>query len=63
MNEFTKEELYSLESTIKTVRAYTDIELWDEELLIKIQSLIENYCEHKWINATYCEKCNRGILK
>ena len=51
MNDFTKEELYSLESTIKNMRIYSGIELWDEELLIKIQSMLDNYkCKHERVS-------------
>lgn len=63
MNDFTKEELYSLESTIKNMRLYSGIDLWDEELLIKIQSLIDNYCEHEFhpvigsFQIDSCHKC------
>lgn len=52
VNEFTKEELQSIASTIGSVRVYTDIPNWDEELLIKIESMIEKYhldkddCQH-----------------
>lgn len=54
MNEFTKEELFMLlEETEGGIYV---------ELRKKIQSMIDNYCEHEWINATYCEKCNKGIL-
>lgn len=51
MNDFTKEELESIISTIKSLRIYTDIENWDEELADKIQSLIDNYCDHEYINV------------
>lgn len=53
MNDFTKEELESLISTIKSLRVYTEINNWDEDLEIKIQSMIDNYrdpnCNHKEI--------------
>jgi hypothetical protein len=47
MNDFTKEELESMLSTIENVRIYTEIENWDEELAIKIQTMLDNYCEHE----------------
>lgn len=47
MNDFTKEELESIITTIKSLRVYTEIENWDEDLLEKIQSMIDNYCEHE----------------
>ncbi len=45
MNDFTKEELEQLKSNILNMRLFTDIDIWDENLLIKLQSLIENYCD------------------
>ncbi len=73
MNDFTKEELETLISTINSVRIYTGIDNWDEELFNKLQSMIENYCEHEWENICcqctldkiYCHKCNKdmGCLK
>jgi len=47
MNDFTKEELDQLLSNIDSMRIYTDIENWDEELRVKIQSMIDNYFEFK----------------
>ncbi len=56
MNDFTKEELKDMFTVIS--ENYSGKEL--DELLDKIQSMIDKYCEHQWINGTYCEKCNRS---
>lgn len=69
MNEFTKEELERL-----VIRSFVwvghpenqnDYEL---ELIKKIQSMIKNYCEHKWAfyisphgNTVRCNLCNKRI--
>jgi hypothetical protein len=63
MNDFTKEELESILDVI--IYAENDVcnrscEPWDAELSGKIQSMIDNYCDHEWINGTYCEKCFRS---
>ena len=65
MNDFTREELESLESTIKNMRIYTEIDNYDEDLMIKIQYLIDNYCEHECahefkrelMQIDLCDKC------
>lgn len=62
MNDFTKEELCALlyqskEFIIKSKEPH------DCKLIHKIQSMIDNYCEHKWINSTYCEKCNKSPIE
>lgn len=66
MNDFTKEELENIYSCVSDLShgALCDE---DQELLDKIQSMIDNYCEHKPIKEAYvyvevCEKCNR-VLK
>ncbi len=66
MTDFTKDELESLLSTIKSLRVYTEIVNWDEDLEIKIQSMIDNYCEHEFIPAIeeYVDCCNKcGIRR
>ena len=60
MNDFTKEELEDLESIVRHVCCWPDEIL--KNLGFKLQSLIDNYCEHEWING-YCEKCNRSPIK
>lgn len=69
MNDFTKEELEILHSAI---------EYWIENIALlgskvspviinKIQSMIDNYCEHAWDDAAtnqfYCIKCQQHIDK
>jgi len=68
MNEFTKEELYDLQSWGDAYTSYdveSDVYAMHAPLLNKIQSLIDNYCEHKWIPHRiedvilyWCIKCN-----
>ena len=62
MNEFTKEEL---EEICDSIRSYSRVK-WYCALEEKIQSMIDNYCDHPesymyrydgWIN--YCDKCKR----
>ena len=64
MNDFTKEELNDIlaccELYYELAQRLPDKE--EESVMRKAQSLIDNYCEHEWVNATYCEKCNKGIL-
>jgi hypothetical protein len=65
MNDFTKEELESLISTIKSLRVYTGINNWDEELEIKIQSMIDKYYDqdcpeiHDINSINLCSKCRK----
>jgi len=61
MNDFTKEELES----ILYCHAHSDF-LMSEELLNKIQSIIDNYCENEWDDAKNrrkyfrCSKCRKA---
>ncbi len=72
MNDFTKEELEDLfDNTTVAINSYTGCDSgWKKEnraLILKIQSLIDNYCEHThiWNRLTmlsekdydFCEKC------
>ncbi len=68
MNDFTKEELEIIIDAfhhIKEDPAWRNIEGWDDELKTKIQSMINNYCEHeckheferKIMQIDLCEKC------
>ena len=50
MNEFTKEELTQLKTHIDCSLAQCDD---TENLIIKIQSMIDNYCEHESDGYTY----------
>jgi hypothetical protein len=46
MNDFTKEELIVLQGTFKGgCKAFSNYE-FDAALELKLQSLIDNYCEH-----------------
>lgn len=70
MNDFTKEELYDLQSWGDAYTAFdieNDIYKMHEPLLTKIQSMIVNYCEHdsKASDISYtnyfCTKCGKEI--
>lgn len=65
MNEFTQEELkailYDLERNENPWQCGNTI-------INKIQSMIDNYCEHKWAfyisphgNIVRCDECNKSI--
>ena len=64
MNDFTKEELYDLLSWGDSYVYYdleSDIYKMHEPLLTKLQSLIDNYCEHGYMTAKKgvitCDDC------
>jgi hypothetical protein len=63
MNDFTKEELKFLlcwgvdSCEIKNVETFENNKEMD--IFNKIKSMIENYCDHEWVNGTYCEKCDQ----
>lgn len=71
MNDFTKEELYDLQSWGDAYTAFdieNDIYKMHEPLLTKIQSMIDNYCEHECngeveIFIDTCKKCNAYLLR
>lgn len=67
MNEFTKEELECLENAIQlqlAEKAMSQIN-YDRRVALrqKLQSMIDNYCEHEWRcwddqhNTRECIKC------
>ena len=62
MNYFTKKELKNLLKIMD--HCYLDVH--GQELGIKIQSLIDNYCEHEereimgWVKK--CQKCDMKLL-
>jgi len=68
MNDFTKEELEYIRNYIFNGAASISFEK-HEVLRNKIQSMIDNYCEHDWENICcqctldkiYCHKCERTI--
>lgn len=66
MNDFTKEELLSILGAFKYVEddpGWRSTTGWDDEVKNKIQSMIDNYCEHEWRcfddehNTRECIKC------
>jgi type IV secretory pathway VirB4 component len=56
MNDFTKEEL---ERILEGVSWWLDGDnaLYSEALINKIQSMIDNYCEHEYLITYACEAC------
>lgn len=64
MNDFTKEELMDLHYSLYG-GVHDDHPVPDHLIILqkKIQSMIDNYCEHEWVNATYCTKCEKGVLE
>ena len=63
MNEFTKEELQEIRRCLKYMinGGVTPYSCKTLELKKKLQSLIDNYCEHIWTdgsgNHIYCGLC------
>lgn len=65
MNDFTKEELEELAAS----RCYhlDDSFPADDKLFMKVQSMIENYCQHEKLNfmgdvfGYYCKKCHKNF--
>lgn len=53
MNNFTMEELEIMHMNL-FVNERT------KPIIYKIIDFIDNYCEHEWVNGTYCEKCGRS---
>lgn len=65
MNDFTKKELLEIYGLLE--HHYCDPKKCidpNTDLLLKIQSMIDNYCEHEWIenqhNQSYCSKCDKN---
>lgn len=60
MNDFTKEELKLIIDKLGLLR-FSQFEGCGK-LVNKIQSMIDNYCEHMWTdgsgNSIYCVKCH-----
>jgi hypothetical protein len=70
MNDFTKEELEQLISwgEIYTEFGQSWIDALNRPLIEKIQSMIDNYCEHTWFvyidsdkRVLRCHKCDKEI--
>lgn len=65
MNDFTKEELNILRAALHEILFFSET----PKLLNKIQSMIDNYCEHEWENICcqcdldkiYCYKCEKTL--
>lgn len=61
MNDFTKDELTDLIFCVKDHERYQDDSI-HENLINKLQSLIDNYCDHIWTegsgNHLFCCKCH-----
>jgi hypothetical protein len=63
MNDFTKEELQQI---MQAVHGEWPIPY---DLGHKLQSMIDNYCEHEWevyrkgsiVLGIYCEKCSKKL--
>ena len=68
MNDFTKDELEYLHEMIGSI-SIAGHPIDDEALKSKIQSMIDNYCEHEWENICcqctldkiYCYKCEKDM--
>lgn len=66
MNDFTKDELYQLSKAMEARLAFLSAS--ESPLYNKIQSLIENYCEHSESEVDHnyevekCKKCGRLFL-
>jgi hypothetical protein len=68
MNDFTKEELHEIKKCIEWFDNNRVIN-FHIQLCNKIQSMIDNFCEHEWDNyyngsintGIYCNKCNKKL--
>lgn len=66
MNDFTKEELLEIHDGIDD---FWRMKPENKMLLAKIQSMIDNYCEHEWnnsccgcsISSIFCDKCEKTM--
>ena len=69
MNDFTKEELEFIALSIDSITLEDNETELHNNLFHKIQSMIDNYCEHEWVVETKefdiknakCRKC--GVNK
>ena len=65
MNDFTKEELEYMADCIEGEIKYYGADHVGHAARDKLQSMIDNYCEHEWkltfsgsiIKGIYCQKC------
>lgn len=63
MNDFTKEELKELIYALDCCHS-VPVGVDSPILMLKIQSMIDNYCDHKYkycgeFHCSECEKCNK----
>lgn len=69
MNEFMKEELELIESYFIKEDVVPDKPYIHLSLLRKIQTMIDNFCDHEWANSRrldwlyYCVKCRKERCK
>jgi hypothetical protein len=70
MNEFTKQELECLHNAIalqlKNIPMSETNAIRRSELVVKLQTMIENYCEHEWHPGgsrpwLHCIKCKSNF--
>ncbi len=69
MNDFTKEELEEIVESFDWIESETSWD-WKHPLRNKIQSMIDNYCEHTWFfylssngSRLKCHKCDKELPK
>lgn len=71
MNDFTKDELQEIVDIVNDINNGSQrhgLELYFE-LRNKVQSMIDNYCDHAWENVccqcamsnVYCYKCEKSM--
>jgi len=65
MNDFTKEELKLIRTGMRCVVTFVAVKddyITANNLLDKIQAMIDNYCEHIWTDGggthIHCAKCH-----
>lgn len=71
MNDFTKEDLEDMRTWGECFTEFgnSGVDKFQRHILDKIQSMIDNYCEHEWNNpccgcpasSRYCTKCEKKI--
>jgi hypothetical protein len=66
MNDFTKEELSSIYKCIRLAEIDHGECAELDNLKFKIQAMINNYCDHKFIfnlndSAVHCHKCKKVL--
>ncbi len=69
MNDFTKEELQEIKRCIKYMinGGVTPYSVTTVRLIVKLNEMIEHYCEHDWqqgkhlFKDVYCTKCTKSF--